>query len=311
MEIVKTKEGEFKISDNKIFLLIQPNPSEIYIKETEIEKVKMQNPDFFKYLVKQRGSRRLKEDSIFNEYDKFTVKKEFEIKGEKNDCLLFAERVSLNDPGYDKKASVFSVSMGKKEKKFGLSDKDNSQITKYTRTHTIRNSPLHNLDVNPNIGDAYSMVPYDIPYDKGVCPYHAATVIFKDGTTNITIEADAGIKTSKPIFDMYSTVKHKYTFFASHMKTYLQHKFDENDKLKLKLPTVLHLKQSYKEFTKSKSKKDKDETKNVVRRSSRLNTSIQEQDKEKELLIGSGKIKSKKNKTKRNNKSKKKRINKI
>tara|TARA_Y100000389_G_scaffold198035_2_gene233803 strand:+ start:6685 stop:6828 length:144 start_codon:yes stop_codon:yes gene_type:complete len=47
MEIVKTKEGEFKISDNKVFLLLLPNPTDIYIKETELEKVKMQNPDFF------------------------------------------------------------------------------------------------------------------------------------------------------------------------------------------------------------------------------------------------------------------------
>ena len=34
-------------------------------------------------------------------------------------------------------------------------------------------------------------------------------------TTNITIEADAGIKTDKPIFDMYSITKHKYSFFSS------------------------------------------------------------------------------------------------
>ena len=58
------------------------------------------------------------------------------------------------------------------------------------------------------------MVPHDIPVDTGICPYHAATVIFKDGNTNITIEADAGLdKIHKPIFDMYSTTIHKYSFF--------------------------------------------------------------------------------------------------
>ena len=56
------------------------------------------------------------------------------------------------------------------------------------------------------------MIPHSIPLDKGVCPYHAATVIFKDGETNITLEADSGIKTQKPIFDMYSTTIPKYTF---------------------------------------------------------------------------------------------------
>ena len=181
----------------------------------------------------------------------------------------FAERVSLNNPDYDKKSSVFSVSMGKKSKKFGTSDKDNSQIVRYTRTYSIKKTPLHNLEVNPKIGDAYSMVPYDIPLDKGVCPYHAASVIFKDGTTNITIEADAGIKTNKPIFDMYSTVKHRYSFFASHMKTYLQHTFDENKRLKFKLPTVLHLEKSYKEAT-SKIDKPSVVKTEPVRRSSRF-----------------------------------------
>jgi len=269
MEIIENKEGKFKISDNKIFLLLQPNPTDIYIKDTHLKTIGDQNSSFFDYLLKQRSSTRLNKDSIYNGYTKFTVKKPFEIKGEKNDCLLFAERVSLNDPDYDKKSSVFSVSLGKKSKKFGISDKDNSQIVRYTRTYSIKKTPLHNLEINPDIGDAYSIVPYDIPLDKGVCPYHAASVIFKDKTTNITIEADAGIKTNKPIFDMYSTTKHKHTFFASHMKTYLQHKFDENKRLKLKLPTVLHLEKSYKEPSK-KIETSKEIKTEPIRRSSRF-----------------------------------------
>ena len=273
MEIINSKEGKFKISDNKIFLLQQPNPTDIYIKDTHIKNIESQNPIFFKYLLKSRQSNRLNKNSIYNGYTKLTVNKEFEIKGEKNDCLLFAEKVSLNNPEYNKKSSVFSVSMGNKKKKFGVSDKDNSQIVKYTRTQTIKKSTFHNVEVDPKIGDAYSMVPYDIPIDKGVCPYHAATVIFKDGNTNITIEADAGIKTNKPIFDMYSTVKHRFSFFSSHMKTYLQHVFDENKKLKFKLPTVLHLKQDYKEPSK-KISNTKEISIQPLRRSSRFKTSI-------------------------------------
>jgi hypothetical protein len=299
MEIIENKEGKFKLSDNKIFLLLQPNPTDIYIKDTHLKTIEAQNSIFFDYLLKQRSSTRLSKDSIFNEYTKFTVKKPFEIKGEKNDCLLFAERVSLNNPDYDKKSSVFSVSMGKKYKKFGTSDKDNSQIVKYTRTYSIKKTPLHNLEVNPNIGDAYSMIPYDIPLDKGVCPYHAASVIFKDGTTNITIEADAGIKTNKPIFDMYSTVKHKYSFFASHMKTYLQHIFDENKRLKFKLPTVLHLEKSYKEPS-EKIYKPTEVKAEPIRRSRRFNPEIIE----KSLSIKSNSSKSEK-KTKKQKKKKK------
>ena len=68
------------------------------------------------------------------------------------------------------------------------------------------------------------MVPYEIPIDSGTCPYHAATVIFKDGDTNITIEADAGIKLDKPIFDMYSVSLFRHSFFINHVKTYLETK---------------------------------------------------------------------------------------
>ena len=102
MEIIKTSEGEFKVSDNKIFLLVQPNPKDIYIKNSHIETIEAQNSDFYNYLLKQRTSNRISSDSIFNGYTKFTVKKPFEIKDEKNDCLLFAEKVSLNNPEYNK-----------------------------------------------------------------------------------------------------------------------------------------------------------------------------------------------------------------
>ena len=250
MKIVeKNKYHEkLKYSDNEIFLLVGENPDIIYIKQEKVQEIKSQNPDFFnKYLLKINESSRLKKETIYSKYFKYTVTKDFQIKG-KNDCLLFAERVSLNKPDYQKDASVFSVSMGTKSKKFGVSDKNNTEILKYTRNQTKKKSPLHNLRVNPKIGDAYAMLPYDIPIDTGVCPYHAATVIFKDGNTNITIEADAGlVKINKPIFDMYSTNIDKYTFFRRHMITYLQHIVDKDKKIKFKLPTVLHLMQTYKE----------------------------------------------------------------
>ena len=112
------------------------------------------------------------------------------------------------------------------------------------------------------------MIPYDLPLDTGICPYHVATVIFKDGYTNITIEADAGIKINKPVFDMYSVKQHKYSFLSAHMKTYLQHFINESKKVKLKIPTVLHLKQDKEDKPDKKTKSNKQEE--PIRRSSRL-----------------------------------------
>jgi hypothetical protein len=279
MNIIKNEEGELKISDNEIFILLLPpetkNPTEIFIKEDSIKKIEEQNPSFFKFLFKERASRRLKENSFLKGYEKYSIKKDFEIKGEKNDCLLFAERVSLSNPKFEEKSSIFSVKSGKTDKKFGVSDKGNSQLLSYTKNYEIKKNPLHNLEVNPNIGDAYAMLPAELPIDKGTCPYHAASVIFKDGNTNITIEADAGIKTDKPIFDMYSSSQHKYSFYASHMKTYLDHEFDEKTKkIKFKLPTTLLLKNTFKEKVKTKPKyEEEQEEKKIIkpiRRSSRL-----------------------------------------
>tara|TARA_B100000902_G_scaffold397269_1_gene460500 strand:+ start:9359 stop:10249 length:891 start_codon:yes stop_codon:yes gene_type:complete len=247
MKIIEIDKDKYKISDNKIFLLKLPNPNEIFINSSFISNIEAQNPDFFRNMILNRQTTRGKEQSILKDYIKFSLNKQYEIKGEKNDCLLFAERVSLNDLKYSKSASVFSVNLGKTNKKFGKSDKDNSEIVSYTRNYSVKRNRLHNFAVNPDIGDAYSMVPYNTPLDTNTCPYHAATVIFKDGDTNITIEADAGIKLDKPIFDMYSVSLFRHSFFINHVKTYLETKVDEQGKILYKVPTVLHLRKTYRE----------------------------------------------------------------
>tara|TARA_Y100000591_G_scaffold247537_1_gene218637 strand:+ start:3184 stop:4167 length:984 start_codon:yes stop_codon:yes gene_type:complete len=267
------EKNKYKFSENKIFALKQPNPVDIFIKIQHIETIRAQNPKFFdKYLFEIRTLRgedhftKNKKGEII--YKKFTTTKSIEIKHEKNDCLKFAEKISLNDADYDLDNSVFSVESDKSKRKFGVSDKQNSEIVRYTRNYYIKKHPKHNIDVNPDIGDAYAMVPHEIPLDKGVCPYHAASVIFKDGETNITLEADAGIKTAKPIFDMYSTTKPRHTFYASHMPTYLL--FDDK-KSNFKIPTALHLRKSIIIETKSKtSKSHKAIDIQPIRRSSRL-----------------------------------------
>ena len=105
------------------------------------------------------------------------------------------------------------------------------------------------------------------PTTRKSCPYHVASVIFKDGETNITLEADAGKKTQKPIFDMYSTTKPLHTFYANHWKTYIP--LDEAlERKNIKLPVALHL---FKEEKIEKPKIEKETNQHdQMRRSSRL-----------------------------------------
>ena len=268
------EKNKYKFSQNKIFALKQPNPVDIFIHVDHIGTVRQQNPDFFDKFLSDTRTLRGEDHFTKNKkgeiiYKKFTTTKSLEIKKDKNDCLKFAERLSLNDAEYDLDNSVFSVQSDKTKRRFGVSDKQNSEIVKYTKNYYIKKNPRHNIQVNPDIGDAYAMVPHEIPLDKGVCPYHAATVIFKDGETNITLEADAGIKSLKPIFDMYSTTLDKHTFYASHMPTYLL--FDEK-KSNFQIPTALHLKKSRLSESKIKeSNSTKTNTVVPIRRSSRLN----------------------------------------
>ena len=281
MDIITNNEENFKISDNKVFLLKLPNPNSIYIKESEIENIKNSNPTFFNFLEQQRTSKRLSENSIYYNYEKFTIKKDYEIKGEKNDCLLFAEKVSLSNPTYKKSKSVFKVESDKTHRRFGVSDTQNIDIANYIRNEYLKKDPSYNIKINPNINDAYAMVPHDLPIDSGMCPYHVATVIFKDGNTNITIEADAGIKTNTAIFDMYSVEEYKHSFFSSHAKTYIQDSIDASRRIKFKLPIVLSLKKDYHEDIK------RPVSSNPRRRSARLALGKQ---KTKKLFICQNRI---------------------
>ena len=153
------------------------------------------------------------------------------------------------------------------------------------------------------------MVPHNLPINEDMCPYHVATVIFKDGKTNITVEADAGItNTNKAVFDMYSTNIFRYSFFKSHLPTYIQGK-KTNDKYEILLPTVLNLENTYKEPSKKDTKKtDHEKSHKPIRRSSRLNkdvTPIQELD----IVIQTSKDlkkKSRKNKKRKSTKPKSK-----
>ena len=253
MRIQEIDDKKYKISDNNIFILHVKNfnkktnmwdavePNEIYILEEAIDSIISTNPDFFKFLVRHRKSSRIDEDFL-KDYIKFSTGPKLKIKGEKNDCLLFAERLSLNNPEYDKSKSIFRVSSDKTMRRFGTSDKVNREITNYTKNYYIRTHRRHNVEVAPKIGEAFAMLPQDLPKDGETCPYHAATVMLEDSDTRITLEADAGFKKrDTPVFDMYSVKEDKYTFYAEHFLNYTQKDLENKGKLGVKLPLTLHL----------------------------------------------------------------------
>jgi len=267
-------EGKYtyKISENKNFILRQPDPTDIFIKLSFLPIILKQNPILFeKYLTESKILR--DDDAIIKSksgkqiYNKYTTTREFFIKGEKNDCLHLSERLSLLNPNYNSDVSIFRVKSDKTQRKFGVNPKQNKSIAEQTNKNYLHENPKYYLDINPKIGEAYAMVPLVEPTTKKSCPYHVAAVIFQDGETNITLEADAGKITQKPIFDMYSTTKPQFTFYANHWQTYtpLEEILHRKD---IKLPVGLHLIKE--EKIEPKREKTIQEEK-PLRRSSRLN----------------------------------------
>jgi hypothetical protein len=132
---------------------------------------------------------------------------QFVSKSFKNDCLQFAEGLTIDDPNYRGTECVL------REKStrllFGDSDEQNMKIVHLVES----NHGEKNERVNPAIGESYAYVLKHIQ-NKDEAPYHIAHVLFKDGTTNITLEANAGDKKAKnPKFDMYDTrIKSGVTF---------------------------------------------------------------------------------------------------
>lgn len=275
MNIFNINKNEYKISQNKNFILKQPNPSDIFIKISYFPIILKQNPILFEKYFQE--AKVLRDDSsiIFSKsgkpiYKKFTVSNEFWIKGDKNDCLHLSERLSLLDPNYNSNVSIFRVESDKTKRKFGANPKQNKSIAEQTSKEFVPKNPKYYISIKPKINEAYAMVPLVEPTTRKSCPYHVANVIFQDGETNITLEADAGKITQKPIFDMYSTTKPQYTFYASHWQTYLP--LDEELYRKdIKLPVGLHLVKDVKDEKVEKPKKEKKTEEREPRRSSRLN----------------------------------------
>ena len=127
---------------------------------------------------------------------------------EPNDCLILAESLSADVPGYQSTKCHFREKTTNLA--FGFTDSQNIRISNTP-------SAIQNERANPDIGEAYAIVRKEII--EGEAPYHSAYVLFKDGNTNITMEADAGDPDlTYPVFDIYDD--RRKTFHARFSKLY-------------------------------------------------------------------------------------------
>lgn len=213
-----SKETKFNSSENGLFIIENKFPNLLFIRENMIDS-KTKSPQKLSKFNSKKLSRSI--STRFNKQEKiiihpwlkkvkekfFTVQKEkvkyigyqFFEKMELNDCLHMAESFACNIPHYQAKKSIFREKMT--NLKFGYSTKQNLKIIHEKKA-------VLNDKANPNIGEAYAIVEKNLKEDS--VPYHIAFVLYKDGNTNITIEADAGdLSLIFPVFDMYSIEKSK------------------------------------------------------------------------------------------------------
>lgn len=111
-----------------------------------------------------------------------------------NDCLQFAESLAENEPGR-KEGSPCVFRERFTNYIFGHSYAQNVRIA------TTPGAVL-NEKANPEVGESYAIV--HSVNDRTKVPYHIGYVLFKDGTSTITMEANRSDPDLEyPMFDMY------------------------------------------------------------------------------------------------------------
>ena len=120
--------------------------------------------------------------------------------------------------------------------KFGDCDEKNIYITK------LVNADNKNENANPNEGESYAIVTIKSLTDEeissldnedigsNVIPYHIATVIYKSGDINITLEAaeDPSITEKQPQFSFYTTKEGKTNFHTYRKGIYDKYNKERN-----------------------------------------------------------------------------------
>ena len=139
-----------------------------------------------------------------NDGEDKTYKFKKNVYGFINDCGEFASGLVTRDTNY------FA---GDQPTKNLLLDGSTNEILDSNTQEYIATSDNYTMatgySVNPNIGEAYfsqTNEKYELENDTEGYEYHVASVVAKDGSDNITCEANSGYEYSAPHFDMYGTL---------------------------------------------------------------------------------------------------------
>ena len=193
-----------KYSENKIFAVDTNDEHSIYIMGSEVENQLKTNKFIKKYMKEKRG-KKLK-DRTYKKYTTCITLRPSDDKkshGLENDCLMLSEAITQQDfSTFNKNIAQLRVEDDDKKRLFGHSDKQNVSIAE--NIISKRNTKFF-TSLSPTINHSYVIIKREVSKKDKDCPYHAAAVIFKDGDSTITLEADAGNKKlRKPVFDIYS-----------------------------------------------------------------------------------------------------------
>jgi len=213
---ITSQGGLYKIHVNK--QLNSDRPGVIYVKKD--------HPVQYSFL------RRVKSAPSPSGYSCYQYAGEWNKKS--NDCLDFAESLANNQPGIASDECTFSEPITNMI--FGDDDQSNADIVSALKTNHS-----HQIDdyAKPDIGQSYAFVLHhkytSSPKLPDIVPFHIAYVMFQDGTTNITLEANAGANLTNPLFDMYDTRKCSQNTFhkvakAIYTAGYAERKYQIGDK---------------------------------------------------------------------------------
>lgn len=207
--------------------------------------------------------------------------------------------------------------------KFGDCDEKNIYITK------LVNADNKNEKANPNEGESYAIVTIDNLTDEeenkliksreeissfededtgsNVIPYHIATVIYKSGDINITLEAaeDPSITEKQPQFSFYTTKKGKTNFHTYRKDMYDKYNKERNGR-ELLMNTIVLMSRG-KDILLSEIR-DSDEYKkqpNVLSTRKRVREYKYDDNYKREIELAGGKSKKNKNSKKTKTKTKK------
>ena len=191
--------SKYIFSENKVFAIDNHSSDYLYVLRKK------------KNVIKKYPFLYINDDDKSSDY--VSVKSVFTFEDDEcNDCLQFGETLATNKSSHykGKKSMFFVKGVGKD---FGVSDKKNIQLS-YEYFSNIGDN------VDPKEGEAYALVRVKIEEDK--VPYHVAFVLFRDGDSSVTLEADAGnLSMKEPVFDIYSiSGRNGKTFFESFSEEY-------------------------------------------------------------------------------------------